>query len=160
MKKHESMEILDARKKKKIKRRSENSESEQAKSVSPRKQVNYLSIFEFYSKQIHLTGAKATFERIQHESQTMNYQKVVHFLREFNLLPEKPGDKKKVHRLYIKSCGNSRNLNFSQFMKFLEGLAEILFTNDDPNIRRQLLKEKILLKRQKDKLLNNPFHIL
>lgn len=37
MKKHESMEILDARKKKKIKRRSENSESEQAKSVSPRK---------------------------------------------------------------------------------------------------------------------------
>lgn len=43
--------------------------------------INYKAIFEFYAKQTHLTGVKATFERIEHESQRINYQKLVHFLR-------------------------------------------------------------------------------
>lgn len=84
-------------------------------------------IFEFYARQMHLTGAKATFDRIEHESQSINYQKLVHFLREFELMPTKAGEHKKVHGLYIKNCQKTRDLNFEGFKKVLEGVSLLLF---------------------------------
>lgn len=34
-------------------------------SISKKVKINYRAIFDFYAKQTHLTGVKATFERIE-----------------------------------------------------------------------------------------------
>lgn len=66
------------------------SASKEGSSLSPKKpktegskekKINFKALFDFYAKQNHLTGVKASFERIEHESQTINYQKLVHFLK-------------------------------------------------------------------------------
>lgn len=49
----------------------------------------------------------------------MNYQKIVHFLKEFNIFPEKDKDKKKLYQLYLKYSTNMRDLEFDGFLKVI-----------------------------------------
>lgn len=123
--------------------------------VSKAKQEEGLrSVFDFYARQNHLTGVKASFERIEHESQTINYQKLVHFLKEYGIFPSTPAAQKKLHGLYIKTCSQTRDLHFEEFRRLLEQLPSLLEGGG-----RENLLGSIRLNGRKNALYN-PFHSL
>ena len=50
-------------------------------------------------------------------------------------------------------------MNYKGFIKFLDGLVEIIFKNEEGD-KKELLKERILQQKKEGKMLNFPFHIL
>ena len=43
----------------------------------------------------------------------------------------KSSEQKKLHRLYVKTCDKTRDLNYKSFLIFLDGLAEIIFKGEE-----------------------------
>ena len=74
-------------------------------------------------------------------------------------MPAKNSEQKQIHQVYIRTCEKTRDLNYKGFLKFLDGLLEIIFKNEEGD-KKELLKEKILQKKKEGKLLNFPFHSL
>lgn len=70
------------------------------------RRANLKILFDYYSKQNHITGIKATFDRIEHESNSINYPKLIHLLKDFNLLDEKA----KVFPLFQKAAKDYKTL--------------------------------------------------
>ena len=74
----------------------------------------------------------------------MNYQKLVHFLKEYQLFPEKPKAQKKLHNIYVRICSSTRDLNYNEFLQLLEKLPDILYEGTHESAEQK--KEKLMAK--------------
>lgn len=100
--------------------------SASAKESAELRRANLHVLFDYYSKQNHITGIKATFDRIEHESNTINYPKLMHLLKDFGLLPEK--EKTKIFPLFQKAAADYKTLQLHEFEQLMPQLAHLLIS--------------------------------
>jgi hypothetical protein len=96
------------------------------------RKTNIKILFDYYCKQNHITGIKATFDRIEHESTTINYPKLIHLLKDFNLIDDK--EKINIYPHFQKAtAADYKALQLQDFEQLMTQLSHILITEDIPN---------------------------
>lgn len=93
-----------------------------------KRHLNLQEIYGFYCKQQYVQAPVFSFDRIMHDSHSMNLSNFLLFCRHFKITNYNPNlSKKSLPNLFKKTSPNYKELNLEQFKQILEKVALIMY---------------------------------